>query len=165
MRFTLLDRILELEPGKRIRGVKNLTMAEEYLAEHFPGFPVLPGVLMLEAATQTAAWLLRVTEGFKHSVILLQEAKAIRYGHFVSPGKQLFMECEMVGENGRLATFKVKGELEGNTSITGRIVLERFNLAERHPLEAEKDAELVAAHKRAFRTLAPPELREKLAAA
>jgi 3-hydroxyacyl-[acyl-carrier-protein] dehydratase len=48
MRFQLVDRILEVEPGKRIRLVKNLTLAEEYLADHFPSFPVMPGVLMLQ---------------------------------------------------------------------------------------------------------------------
>ena len=57
MRFTLVDRIVALEPGKTITAVKNLSLAEEYLADHFPGFPVLPGVLMLEAMTQAAAWL------------------------------------------------------------------------------------------------------------
>jgi 3-hydroxyacyl-[acyl-carrier-protein] dehydratase len=47
MRFTLLDRILQLDPGSRIVAVKNLSLAEEYLADHFPRFPVMPGVLML----------------------------------------------------------------------------------------------------------------------
>ena len=62
MRFTLIDRIVELEPGVQITAVKNLTMAEEYLADHFPHFPVMPGVLMLEAMTQAAAWLARARE-------------------------------------------------------------------------------------------------------
>ena len=57
MRFTLVDRILELQAGQEITAVKNLSLAEEYLADHFPLFPVLPGVLMLEAMTQAGAWL------------------------------------------------------------------------------------------------------------
>src|SRR6185312_11374358 len=59
MRFHLIDRILELEPGKRIRMVKNLTLGEEYLADHFPTFPVMPGVLMLQTLVEGSAWLLR----------------------------------------------------------------------------------------------------------
>ena len=65
MRFSLIDRIVELEPGVRITAVKSLTMAEEYLADHFPHFPVMPGVLMLEALTQAGAWLVRVERGFR----------------------------------------------------------------------------------------------------
>ena len=62
MRFSLIDRIVELEPGERVTATKSLTMAEEYLADHFPHFPVMPGVLMLEAMTQAGAWLVRVSE-------------------------------------------------------------------------------------------------------
>ena len=54
--FLLIDRIIDFQPGAKITAVKSLTMAEEYLADHFPNFPVMPGVLMLEAMTQAAAW-------------------------------------------------------------------------------------------------------------
>ena len=54
MRFTLLDRIVEVEPGKSITAVKAVSLSEEYLADHFPRFPVLPGVFMLEAMTQAS---------------------------------------------------------------------------------------------------------------
>src|SRR5262245_23798310 len=165
MRFTLIDRITDLEPGRRIEAVKNLTMAEEYLAEHFPGFPVLPGVLMLEAVTQAGAWLVRATEGFRHSVILLKEAKAVKYGHFVTPGKQLRLTCEWANESGPLVTLKAKGELAGATSVSCRVVLERFNLAEKHEGYAEQDRRLKEGHRRLFERLTMPALREKLAAA
>ena len=59
MRFVLIDRIVEVRPGQSLVAVKNLSLAEEYLADHFPGFPVMPGVLMLEALTQAGAWLIR----------------------------------------------------------------------------------------------------------
>jgi 3-hydroxyacyl-[acyl-carrier-protein] dehydratase len=165
MRFTLIDRITALEPGKRIEAVKNLTMAEEYLAEHFPGFPVLPGVLMLEAVTQAGAWLVRATEDFRHSVIILKEAKAVKYGHFVTPGKQLRIACDWVSENGSLVTLKAKGELAGASSVSCRVVLERFNLSERHQGYAEQDKRLKEWHKQLFERLTPPDLREKVAAA
>jgi 3-hydroxyacyl-[acyl-carrier-protein] dehydratase len=164
MRFTLVDRITDLEPGKRIEAVKNLTMAEEYLAEHFPGFPVLPGVLMLEAVTQAGAWLIRATEDFRHSVILLKEAKAVKYGHFVTPGKQLKLSCEWTGESGPLVTMKCRGELSGASSISCRIVLERFNLSERHEGYAEQDSRLKVWHRRLFERLTEPGLRDKIGA-
>lgn len=163
MRFTLIDRIVALEPGKRIEAVKNLTMAEEYLAEHFPGFPVMPGVLMLEAVTQAGAWLIRATEDFQHSVILLKEAKAVKYGHFVTPGKQLRLSCDWVSEAGSLVTLKAKGELGGASSISCRVVLERFNLAEKHEGYAEQDRRLKDWHRQLFERLTAPGVREIVA--
>ncbi len=74
--------------------VKNLSLAEEYLSDHFPGFPVMPGVLMLEALTQAGAWLIRDMEDFAHSIIILKQAKTIKYGSFVEPGRQLELRVE-----------------------------------------------------------------------
>src|ERR687888_105779 len=62
MRFNLVDRIVEVQPGRSLRAVKNLTLGEEYLADHFPAFPVMPGVLMLEALVEAGAWLLRLKD-------------------------------------------------------------------------------------------------------
>jgi 3-hydroxyacyl-[acyl-carrier-protein] dehydratase len=89
MRFVLLDRIVALEPGVRITAVKNLSLAEEYLADHFPGFPVMPGVLMLQAMTEAGAWLVRESEDFAHSVVVLGQANNVKYGQFVEPGQTL----------------------------------------------------------------------------
>ncbi|MGA2173288.1 MAG: hypothetical protein ABSG82_09830 [Sedimentisphaerales bacterium] len=61
MRFILIDKIVELEAGRRIKTVKCVTLAEEYLADHFPTFPVLPGVLLLEGLIESASWLVRAT--------------------------------------------------------------------------------------------------------
>src|SRR6266550_2104535 len=112
MRFHLVDRLLELEPGKKIRTVKNLTLAEEYLADHFPRFPVMPGVLMLQTLVESAAWLLRLTEDFRHSVIVLREAKNVKYGTFMEPGRTLTVTAELLekpdGDDPQAATFKGK---------------------------------------------------------
>ena len=89
MRFWLLDAIRSYEPGVQLTATKNVALTEEYLADHFPEFPVLPGVFMLEAATQAAAWLLRLSEDFAHSIICLKEAKNIKYADFVPPGQTL----------------------------------------------------------------------------
>ena len=72
MRFHLIDRIDALEPGKSLRAAKFLALGEEYLADHFPRFPVMPGVLMLQAVVEAAAWLWRATTDYQHPVIVLK---------------------------------------------------------------------------------------------
>src|SRR3954467_4337978 len=109
MRFVLIDRIVELKPGHSLVAVKNLSLAEEYLADHFPGFPVMPGVLMLEALAQSGAWLIRDMEDFAHSVILLKQAKTIKYGSFVEPGRQLELRVELLSNKDRETSFKGVG--------------------------------------------------------
>lgn len=142
MRFWLLDAIERLEGDQRIVAVKNVSYSEEYLQDHFPQFPVLPGVFMLEAATQAGAWLLRLTEGYAHSVIALKEAKNVKYAGFVSPGKTLRLEVEIVSKEPRLVTFKAVGTVDGSPALNGRLVLERYNLAEDDPSLAEVDARM-----------------------
>lgn len=159
MRFVLIDRIDELQPGVRIRATKNLSLAEEYLADHFPGFPVMPGVLMLEAMTQAAAWLVRATDNFAHSVIVLREARNVKYGNFVEPGQVLSVTAEWAGSEGRQVKFKAQGALDGATNVTARLVLERYNLAEVLPNRAEADAVVLGRQRELFaqlcRRLAP----------
>ncbi len=147
MRFWLLDKITSYEPGVSLTAVKNVTLSEDYLQDHFPEFPVLPGVFILEAATQAAAWLLRLTEDYSHSIILLQDAKNIKYADFVSPGNQLQISVKLIKQDDRLATFKVTGMVEERTTLNGRIVLERFNLAESDPTEAEHDQQIIQKYK------------------
>ncbi len=129
MRFTLVDRVLELTPGSRITAVKNVSLAEEYLADHFPLFPVMPGVLMLEAMTQTSAWLVRASEDFAHSVVVLKEARNVRYADFVQPGGTLTLSAEVVKHDERYTELKANGVVADRTAVSGRIVLERFNLS------------------------------------
>ena len=139
MRFTLIDRVTHLEPGARITAVKNLSMAEEYLADHFPGFPVMPGVLMLEAMTQAGAWLVRVSEDFAHSTVILKEARNIKYGNFVEPGQTLTITAEIVGQDEREVKIKAQGAVDGKQAVSGRLVLARYNLAEADPQRAFTD--------------------------
>src|SRR5262249_56907907 len=108
----LLDRIVEVQTGRSLRAVKNLTLGEEYLADHFPTFPVMPGVLMLQALVEAGAWLLRLTDDFRHSVIALREAKNVKYGAFMEPGRQLQVTVELMECGERQAVFKGKGESE-----------------------------------------------------
>jgi 3-hydroxyacyl-[acyl-carrier-protein] dehydratase len=131
MRFTLIDRIVELEPGARIKAIKALSLAEEYLADHFPLFPVLPGVLMLEALTQTAAWLVRATDDFAHSMVVLKEARNVKYADFVEPGRILTVTAEITRCEARLVHLKAQGTLDGAVAVSAaKLVLERYNLGE-----------------------------------
>ncbi|MGB9688552.1 3-hydroxyacyl-ACP dehydratase FabZ family protein [Thermogutta sp.] len=139
MRFSLVDRIIDVKPGKEITAVKALSLCEEYLADHFPNFPVLPGVLMLEALTQAAAWLVRITEDFAHSIVVLKEAKRVRFGQFVEPGQVLRVRAEIIRDDGRLTEVQAEGILDGKTTVSARLVMERYNLAERDPTCASLD--------------------------
>src|SRR6478735_2378514 len=111
MRYWLLDKIRSFKSEAELSAIKNVTMTEEYLGDHFPEFPVLPGVFMLEAATQAGAWLLRLSENFAHSVISLKEAKNIKYADFVAPGQTLEVTVSMLKKDDHLATFKVDGRV------------------------------------------------------
>jgi 3-hydroxyacyl-[acyl-carrier-protein] dehydratase len=133
MRFTLIDRITGLEPNAKITAVKNLSLAEEYLADHFPGFPVMPGVLMLEAMTQASAWLIRASEDFAHSVVLLKEARNVKYAQFVEPGQTLEVTAEVIEQDGRQTKLKAQGTVAGQSAVSARLVLERYNLADEDP--------------------------------
>lgn len=157
MRFNLVDRIVECEPGQRIRMVKNLTLGEEYLADHFPTFPVMPGVLMLQTLVEASSWLLRVSDDFRHSVIVLREAKNVKYGNFMEPGKTLVVTSELVERSsepsGEVATFKGKGEVNGAATVSAKLTVCCYNLRDRNPALAETDNRIIAHLKSQFAVL------------
>jgi 3-hydroxyacyl-[acyl-carrier-protein] dehydratase len=139
MRFSLVDKITSLEPGRSITAVKNLSLAEEYLADHFPGFPVMPGVLMLEAMVQAGAWLVRATDDFAESTILLKSAKAVKFNSFVTPGNCLTIDVNLQKTSDGEVTLKGKGTVDGRSTVSARLILEKFNLADRNPELAASD--------------------------
>jgi 3-hydroxyacyl-[acyl-carrier-protein] dehydratase len=154
LKFILVDSLISLEPGKRIVMTKNVSMAEEYLADHFPNFPVLPGVMMLEAAVQSAAWLVRLSTGFSRALVVLKEARGVRYGNFVAPGQTLTMTVDAVEITDDRSDFKIKGTLpNGATAITARIALAHLNLAETDPSMKNIDQIALAAQKDRWQTL------------
>ena len=142
MRFLLIDRIQDLRKGEYISAVKNVSLAEEYLQDHFPGFPIIPGVLMVECVTQAGAWLLRYSEDFKYSTILLKEAKAVKFNNFVAPGQTIQIECTVHQQDGNLYTLKANGTCEGKSVVSARVVLEQSNLADANPKLGANDETL-----------------------
>ena len=134
MKFSLVDRIIRLEPGEAVSTVKNLSMAEEYLQDHFPGFPVMPGVLMVESLVQAGAWLMRTDCDFRYSCVLLKEAKAVKFNGFVKPGRSLHVECKVLKKTDTEYTFKASGTIDGvDSAVSAKVTLEQFNLADRNP--------------------------------
>jgi 3-hydroxyacyl-[acyl-carrier-protein] dehydratase len=144
MRFCLLDRICSLEPDTEVTAVKAVTLAEEYLADHFPEFPVLPGVFMLEAATQAATWLVRISENYAHSMIVLSEARSVKFTDFVTPGHELRLTVEQIKRESALVQFKFQGHVDGRLCVSGRLSLECYNLADDDPELAALDARMIA---------------------
>lgn len=153
MRFLLIDKITELNVGKSVTAVKNLSLAEEYLADHFPGFPVMPGVLMLEAMVQAGAWLMRSTENFKYSTVLLKQARAVRFNSFVQPGETLTVVLTAQKWDGRECVLKGTGHVEGRSAVNARLTLEQFNLSENDSDLAESDRERIVKMRELFSQL------------
>ena len=139
MPLTLIDRIDELVPGERIVAHKCLTMAEEYLDDHFPRFPVMPGVLMVETMTQAAAWLIRASEDFAHSIVVLREARNVKFADFVRPGQVLRVTAEVLKHNEKETQLKAQGTVDGEPAVSGRLILGRYNQGESHPARAALD--------------------------
>src|SRR5688572_11000641 len=111
MKFVLIDTIVEKSP-ERILALKQVSLAEEYLADHFPAFPILPGVLMLEAMVQAARAMIGV-----HTPLVLGEVKALKYGNMVRPGEALEVEVTLHKRNDD-GSFACKGS--GRVRRTGQ---------------------------------------------
>lgn len=146
MKFNLIDKIESLSDD-RIVASKYVSLAEEYLADHFPTFPVLPGVMMLEAITQAAGWLLHRRNDFAKSMAVLKEAKNVKYGTFVAPGQFLRVEVEWAKPTEAGGLFKATGTVGTAQAVGGRFEFAYFNLADRNPELAAID-ERLRAHNR-----------------
>lgn len=154
MKFNLIDKV-ETITDERIVAVKYVSLAEEYLADHFPTFPVLPGVMMLEALTQAAGWVLHRRHDFAKAMAVLKEARNVKYGNFVAPGNYLRVELEYLKTTEAGASFKATGTVGDATAVAARIELAYFNLADKQPALAEMDARLQAHNRQRWSLIAP----------
>jgi len=144
VKFVLVDRISELQPRRRIVAHKALSLAEEYLGDHFPRFPVLPGVLMLEAMVQASAWLVRASLDFAASLVLLKEARNVSYKSFVVPGQVLTIESDCKELTDEQSAFAACGSSDGRTIVKAQFTLRHLNLADGNPALAELDEQIRA---------------------
>jgi len=120
MRFYLLDRITECVPGEVARGIKNVTLSEDFMEEHFAGIPVMPGTLILESLAQLSGYLLAVTQypddPHKHKAVLSTVEKA-KFRKVVRPGDQLALESRL------LSIREDAGKVECTASVMEDIVV------------------------------------------
>ena len=130
MRFQLIDRVLERD-NDRLVAIKNVTSAEEYLADHFPGFPVLPGVLMLETLVQAGRLLIEGVDSkpdkdLDDGPLVLADVRSVRYGNMVRPGQSLRVEVKLRGSDQDRWDLSGVGRVEEQVAVQGRFSLKPF---------------------------------------
>jgi 3-hydroxyacyl-[acyl-carrier-protein] dehydratase len=120
MRWIWIDKFIEFESGKRAVALKNVTLAEEHLHDHFPGFPVMPECLMIEAMAQTAGILVGEAKKFKEKVILAKIKKAV-FSNYVKPGDTITFEADIDVITDEAAS--ISGQIKCGDKLIGEISL------------------------------------------
>ncbi|MEM6365654.1 MAG: 3-hydroxyacyl-ACP dehydratase FabZ family protein [Planctomycetota bacterium] len=148
MKYCQLDRITELSPGKSIAAQRTLRPDEEYLEDHFPRFPVMPGVMMLEALHQAGVWLIRMSPHFDQSVVLLREARNVRFGDFLSPGETLDVEAEIIKIDQAMTTIKAAARKGDRVTVSARLIFESCSSGD--PAVLGTDADIMRCSREQF---------------
>jgi len=123
--FLLIDRVLELEPGKRVKALKNVTINEPFFPGHFPQQPVMPGVLMIEAMAQAAAVLAFHTVpngGSGSRIVYLAGVDDARFKKMVVPGDQLIIEAEVDRIMRNIGKFKCRATVDGQLAVEATLI-------------------------------------------
>ena len=119
--FLLLDEVLEIEPGVRVLARKHVREDEWYLAGHFPGNPIMPGVLMVEALAQTGAVAVLSEEANKGKLALFAGIDDVRFKRLVRPGDTLELECVLERVRGPVGRGKARATVEGKLAVRGTL--------------------------------------------
>ena len=122
--FLLVDRVLELDKGKRIKALKNVTINEPFFEGHFPHRPVMPGVLMLEALAQAAALLsfdAMDASPSDDTVYYFAGIDAARFKRPVEPGDQLILEAELLRSKSGIFKFKTRASVDGELAVEAEL--------------------------------------------
>jgi 3-hydroxyacyl-[acyl-carrier-protein] dehydratase len=121
--FLLVDRILELEPGKRIVGIKNVTMNEPFFVGHFANFPVMPGVLIIEAMAQTGGVLALRDEAIgSDKLVLFAAIEEAKFRRPVVPGDTLRLELEVLQRHTSFARMKGRALVDGKVAAQAILI-------------------------------------------
>ena len=122
--FLLVDRVTELVPGERVRGYKNVTINEPFFAGHFPGHPIMPGVLIVEAMAQVSGVLAMETRQTRPagSIFYLAGMDNTRFKRPVVPGDRLDMESELLVERRALMKFACRAHVAGELACESQIL-------------------------------------------
>lgn len=119
--FLLVDKIVELEPGKKAVGIKNVTANEPFFQGHFPGNPIMPGVLIVEALAQTAGIAVGIQDENKGKLGLFAGIESIKFKKQVVPGDTLVLYAEIILMKMGVGKVKVKANVEGQVVAEGEI--------------------------------------------
>jgi len=132
----LIDRILELEPMKRALGYKNLTMNEEFFQGHFPGNPLMPGVMMIEAMAQLGGTVILAAGDFGRLTPYLTGIDKLKFRRPVVPGDRLMMETTLLRTKRNMGWFHGEARIEGTLVASGELMFSIVGDAGRYPLDA-----------------------------
>ena len=121
--FLMIDRVIEIEPGKRAVGLKNVTYNEPFFQGHFPGYPVMPGVLIVEAMAQVTGVALLAQEEYRGRLGFFAGIDGVRFREQVRPGDCLRIEAEILRARGQMARARCVATVEGKVAAEGEVLL------------------------------------------